>query len=466
MTIADTRTTPATRTIDVGYLARVEGEGGLHVRIKAGQVTDVRLEIFEPPRFFEALLRGRHFTEAPDITARICGICPVAYQMSSVHAMENAYGVEVGGQLRALRRLLYCGEWIESHALHIYMLHAPDFLGYPDAIKMAADYPDIVTRGLKLKKIGNEIMSLVGGREIHPINVKVGGFYRAPQYSELLQLEEKLLWARQASLETVRWTSTLDFPKMERDYEFVALRNENEYAINEGRLVSNKGLDIPISQYEQHFHEIHVPYSNALQSALHGHSYFVGPMARYNLNYDKLPPIAREAAKEAGLGPTCHNPFKSIIIRSVEVLFACDEALRIIREYTTPDLPSIEVGTAGAAQHATGEQQKVIRDSTEFAAESIGEIARTGFGCTEAPRGFLYHRYDLDAQGLISDAKIVPPTSQNQKAIEEDLREFVSERIDLPTEQLTWQCEQAVRNYDPCISCATHFLRFDIERTD
>ena len=294
----------------------------------------------------------------------------------------------------------------------------------------------------------------------------MGGFYRAPQQSELLQLEEKLLWARQASLETVRWTSTLDFPKMERDYEFVALRNENEYAINEGRLVSNKGLDIPISEYEQHFHEIHVPYSNALQSALHGHSYFVGPMARYNLNYDKLPPSPAKRPRKLGSAQAATTPSRALSFAASKCSLPAMKPCEIIREYTTPDLPSIEVGTAGAAQHPTGEQQTVIRDGTEFAAESIGEVARTGFGCTEAPRGFLYHRYDLDEQGLIADAKIVPPTSQNQKAIEEDLREFVSERIDLPTEQLTWQCEQAVRNYDPCISCATHFLRFDIERTD
>ena len=466
--------TPGTRTINVGYLARVEGEGGLHVKVRGRQVTDVRLEIFEPPRFFEALLRGRHFTEAPDITARICGICPVAYQMSSMHAMEDAYGAEVGEQipqLRALRRLLYCGEWIESHALHIFLLHAPDFLGYPDAIKMAAENPDVVTRGLRLKKLGNEIMALLGGREIHPINVKVGGFYRVPQSSELMQFEERLVWARQAALETVRWAATLDFPEMERDYEFVALRHEREYAMNEGRLVSNKGLNIPISEYERRFHECHVSYSNALQSTLDGHSYFVGPMARYNLNYDKLSSIAREAAREAGLVMPCYNPFKSIIVRSVELLYACDEALRIIESYTVPERPAVEVGSLrdGAIDQRpeTGhEREPIVRDGTEYAAKHRGNVARTGFGCTEAPRGILYHRYDLDENGLIVDAKIVPPTSQNQRTMEEDLRAFVSERIDLPTEQLKWQCEQAIRNYDPCISCATHFLRFDIDKEE
>jgi coenzyme F420-reducing hydrogenase alpha subunit len=433
----------STKTINVGYLARVEGEGGLNVKIEGDKVTHVSFEIFEPPRFFEAFLRGRHFSEAPDITARICGICPVAYQMSSVHAMEGAYGVTVGGPLRALRRLLYCGEWIESHALHVYMLHAPDFLGYQDAIAMAADYPEAVTRGLRLKKIGNDIMRLLGGREIHPINVKVGGFYKAPTMAELTALEEDLVWARQASLDTVHWAAKLDFPKMERDYEFVALRHPDEYAINEGRLVSSKGLDIAIPEYEEHFVEEHAPYSNALQSTLHGHSFFVGPMARYNLNHDKLSPIAREAAREAGLGTEVNNPFKSIIIRSVELLYACDEALNIIENYRRPAHPSVPVGGLG---------------------DEPGTVRR-GYAVTEAPRGILYHRYSVDAEEKIVDAKIVPPTSQNQKAIEEDLLQFVSERWNLSDEELTWQCEQAVRNYDPCISCATHYLRLKVERS-
>lgn len=213
------------RTIKVDYLARVEGEGALYVKVKNSTVVDVKLKVFEPPRFFEAFLRGRRFIEAPDITARICGICPIAYQMSAVHAMEDACGVKVGGPLRALRRLIYCGEWIESHALHIYLLHAPDFLGYADAIQMAKDYPEVVQRGLQLKKVGNDIMTLLGGREVHPINVRVGGFYRAPTKRELALLAERLKWARDAALETVRWTATLPFPEFEQDYEFVALRH-------------------------------------------------------------------------------------------------------------------------------------------------------------------------------------------------------------------------------------------------
>jgi sulfhydrogenase subunit alpha len=425
------------RTIKVDFLARVEGEGGLYVKVKDNRVVDAQLKIFEPPRFFEAFLRGRKFSEAPDITARICGICPVAYQMSAVHAVENAFGVRLDGQLRALRRLLYCGEWIESHVLHVYMLHAPDFLGYADAIQMAKDYPDAVKRGLQLKKAGNDIVTLIGGREIHPINVRVGGFYKAPSKRDLAPLAEKLKWARDAALETVRWAATLPFPEFEQDYQFVSLQHPDEYPFNEGRLVSNRGLNIAVHEYEDHFVEEHVAHSNALQSVMKGRgAYFLGPLARYNLNFNRLSPLAQESARATGIGTICRNPFKSIIVRSVETLYACDEALRIIDAYEPPDVPAIEVEPR----------------------------AGIGYGCTEAPRGMLYHRYEFDDEGVILNAKIVPPTSQNQKTIENDLREFVAERLDLPHEELTLRCEQAIRNYDPCISCATHFLKLELER--
>ena len=425
------------RTIDVDYLARVEGEGAIHVKIKGKKVTDVKLKIFEPPRFFEAFLRGRNFTEAPDITARICGICPIAYQMSAVHAMEDALGVKVDGQLRALRRLVYCGEWIESHALHVYMLHAPDFLGYQDAIQMAKDHPKEVQRALELKKIGNELVTLLGGREIHPINVRVGGFYKVPTKRQLVPLVERLKWARDAAIETTRLVGTFRFPKFEQDYEFVALRHPDEYPFNEGRLVSNRGLDIPVRDYENHFFEEHMEYSSTLHSVQKERGpYFVGPLARYNLNFDRLSPLAQKAARSAGLAPECHNPFKSIIARSVELVHACDEALRLIDKYEMPDKPAVEV-----KPHAS-----------------------KGCGCTEAPRGILYHRYRIDDDGMIVDAKIVPPTAQNQRVIESDLREFVSKNLRLSQQKLTWQCEQAVRNYDPCISCSTHSLKLTIER--
>jgi len=425
------------KTIKVDYLARVEGEGALHVTLRDGAVRDVELRIFEPPRFFEAFLRGRAYGEAPDITARICGICPVAYQMSAVHAMEDAFGVAVDPPLRALRRLLYCGEWIESHGLHIYMLHAPDFLGYESAIAMAREHQAEVERGLRLKKAGNEIVQLIGGREIHPINVRVGGFYRTPTRRELAPLAENLKWARDAALETVRWVAGFEFPDCERDYELVALRHPDEYPFNEGRVVSSKGLDIGAREYDEHFEERHLARSTALHSLIRGRgAYLVGPLARYSLNFDRLSPLAQEAARGAGLGPVCTNPYRSIVVRAVETLYACDEALRLIEGYEEPPRPAVP----------------------------LEPRAGSGYACTEAPRGLLYHRYGIDAQGTITDAKIVPPTSQNQSSIEDDLRAFLPGWLEMEDEALRWRCEQTIRNYDPCISCSCHFLRLEVER--
>ncbi|MBU6303463.1 MAG: nickel-dependent hydrogenase large subunit [Verrucomicrobia bacterium] len=426
-----------TRTIKVDYLARVEGEGALHLGIREGRVEDVKLKIFEPPRFFEAFLRGRHFREAPDLTARICGICPVAYQMSACHAVERAAGVTLPRPLRELRRLLYCGEWIESHCLHLFMLHAPDFLGYESAIAMAKDHREVVQMGLKLKKTGNDIGTFLGGREIHPINVKVGGFYKAPRKADFTPLAEDLLRAADAAEKTVDWVAALPFPEFAGDYEYVGLSHPDEYPMNEGRILSNRGLDIEVAEYEDHFEEEHVPYTNALHSIHRGHgAYFVGPMARYALNHDHLSPRTLAAASRAGLGKVCHNPFQSIIVRALEILYACEEALRVITEYEEPDSPDIPVTITEAC---------------------------TGWGCTEAPRGLLYHRYDIGPDGLISQAKIVPPTSQNQKQIEDDLRKIVPLALHLTDAELQWRCEQAIRNYDPCISCATHFLKIKKE---
>jgi sulfhydrogenase subunit alpha len=426
-----------TKTIRTDYLARVEGEGAMLVTIDGRKVSDVKLKIYEPPRFFEAFLRGRAFTEAPDITARICGICPVAYQMSSVQAMEQACGVEVDGQLRALRRLLYCGEWIESHALHVFMLHLPDFLGYESAIEVARDNPELVARALELKKTGNEVMTVIGGREVHPINVRVGGWYRVPRKRELAPLVEKLERARELALEAVRLTSGLEFPDYEHDYELVALGEPREYPIDRGRIVSNRGLDIAVAEYDEHFVEEHVEWSNALHSSLRERgSYLCGPLARFALGYDSLTPLTREAAEGAGVGPNERNPFRSIVVRSLELVYSADEALRLLAAYEEPDAPAIE----------------------------IEPRAGVGYGCTEAPRGILYHRYRIDDEGTIVDAKIVPPTSQNQRTIEEDLRGVVERSLEVPDDELTLLCEQTIRNYDPCISCATHFLNLEVER--
>jgi coenzyme F420-reducing hydrogenase alpha subunit len=425
------------RVLGNDALARVEGEGALRVEIADGRVTDVQLRIYEPPRFFEALLRGRSYTEPPDITARICGICPVAYQMSACTALEAACGIEVDGPLRDLRRLMYCGEWIESHTLHIYLLHAPDFLGYDSALQFAEEHRPALERGLELKKIGNEIVELIGGRSVHPINVRVGGFYRLPGRGQLAALRERLLRARGLARATVSWVAGFDVPDHRVDTDLVALTHPTEYAVMGGRLASTNGLNAGVAEFADHFVEHHVAHSTALHGRqLDGRTYLVGPLARFALNFDRLQPIARSAAEEAGIGPDCRNQFRSIVVRALEVLHACDLAVELIDGYEPPDRPAVDVEPREA----------------------------TGHGATEAPRGVLYHRYALDDSGAVTDAVIVPPTSQNQPAIEDDLRRLVEANLDLDDERLRVLAETLIRGYDPCISCATHFLDLTVVR--
>ena len=429
-----------TRTIRVGAITRVEGEGALNVTVRDGLVVSAELNIYEPPRFFEAFLRGRAVREVTDIVARICGICPVAYQMTAAHALEKALGVGVPPGVRELRRLLYCGEWIESHALHVYMLHAPDFLGFETGIAMAAAHRDVVERGLRMKKIGNRILEVLGGRAIHPINVTVGGFYRAPRVADVRSLLPELQWGVQAAVETFRWAATFDFPALEVDYEMVGLRHPTEYPMNEGDVVSTGGLNVPVGEYERRFEERHEPQSTALHSVTvpGGEPYLVGPLARVNLCFDQLSPGAKREAEAAKMALPCRNNFKSILARSLELITAFEEAVRLANEYRAEPTPSRAEVTP-----------------------------RAGEGChaTEAPRGLIFHRYRVGEDGLIAEAKIVPPTSQNQGQVERDLTAFLPGVLHLDDAEVARRCEHLIRNYDPCISCATHFLRVKIDRT-
>ena len=428
--------------LHVPTLTRVEGEGAMHVVVRDGVVDDVQLEIYEPPRMFEAFLRGRAHHEPVDITARICGICPVAYQMSAAHAIERLAGVTVDGPIRDLRRLLYCGEWIESHVLHMAFLHAPDFLGVDSGITIARDEPELMTEVLHLKKTGNRIMEVVGGRPIHPVNVRLGGFYRAPTRRELGALVADLERAHAAAVALVRWVAGFEFPsipdRLAEHTEFVSLRHPHEYPLNEGRIVSNLGLDLDVVEYGTRLREIHVEHSTALHATLDGdRRYQVGPLARWMNNVDLLTDSVRDLAAEVDIGEAETNPFRSIVVRGLETVWAVEEALRIIDGYVPPPEPAV----------------------------AVPPVAGVGAAATEAPRGLLYHWYELDDAGIIADAVIVPPTSQNQIAIEADLRDFVQSHLDLDDHALGHRCEQVIRNYDPCISCATHFLRFSSDRT-
>jgi coenzyme F420-reducing hydrogenase alpha subunit len=437
--LSDEQARPQTRTIKVEALTRVEGEGGLRVRLRGNVVEEVQLTIYEPPRFFEALLRGRPLEDAPDVTARICGICPVAYQMSSIHALENALGVAVSPEIRRMRRLLYCGEWIESHALHMHLLHAPDFFGLDSGLELASTCRDEFNRGLRLKKHGNELLEALGGRPIHPVNVAVGGFYRAPKKDHLQRLIPDFEWGLEAAVETVRWVAGFDFPEVERPYEMVALTHPDEYPMNEGHIASTAGPSAPVDQFEQTFEERHVAHSTALQSvrAVGGSCYYVGPLARVSLSFDRLSPRAQRIAEEVGFELPCRNPQKAIIARGLEVVHAYEEALAILKDYRVFQPARM------AYEYAGGE----------------------GCAATEAPRGLLYHRYQIDDEGRITFARIVPPTSQNQRQIEEDLRELLPSILGEDDRQTALGCERLIRSYDPCISCSTHFLKLTVERT-
>ncbi len=426
----------ADKRIEVPILTRVEGEGALHLTLENDQITDLRLRIFEPPRFFETFLQQRDWREVPDIVSRICGICPVAYQMSASQAIERAFGVETTPEIKALKRFYYCGEWIESHALHIHLLAAPDFLGYPDAIQMAADHPAAVRRGMHLQGLGNDIIAMFGGRPVNPVGVLPGGFFRAPSKREVRAMLERLQKALPEAEAMVRWTATLPFPEVRRDDLWVSLRPDHEYPMAEGPIYASSGLSIDTADFEQHYREFQVPHSTALHSLLDGKPYWTGPQPRLNNNLDRLPRESEWLIAETGIDWPSSNPFHSIVARGIELHVAIVEAIRILENYGTPPKPHVD----------------------------ITPRAGTGAGCTEAPRGILWHRYELDDRGKVLKATIAPPTSQNQAYIEADLRQTVMDNLHLDDDQLRQRLEADIRNYDPCISCSTHFLKLTVER--
>lgn len=427
------------RRFEVKSLARVEGEGSLRVRVADGRVEIAEFSIYEPPRFFEKLVRGRAIHEVPDIVARICGICPVAYQLTACIALEKALGIAVTPDIARLRRLLYHGEWIQSHGLHVHLLHAPDFFGVDSGITLAASRPDLVNRGLRLKDLGARIMEVVGGRAVHPINVAVGGFHKAPPAAAIRGLVPDLEWALAAAIDLIGEVSRFDFPGLPHDYDGVCLRPTTGYPLDDGRIVSTSGLDIDIADYERHFAERQVPWSTALHSVRLPDEtpYLVGPLARVNLCHERLPPQTRRAVDACGLELPLRLSAQSIVARAIEIAAACEDALAIARDAAADIVPCRVAWEPrpGAGSHAT-----------------------------EAPRGLLWHRYEIGADGLVRHAAIVPPTSQNQAMIEADLKAMLPTVLDRDDAAATFACERLIRDYDPCISCATHFLRLRIDR--
>lgn len=428
-------------TISVKHLTRVEGHGNISVKVRDGEITNLELAIVESPRFFESFLRGRPWREAPHITCRICGICSVGHTTASVHAMEAACGIRVTPQTDRLRKLILFGEELQSHWLHLYFLAVPDFLGVGSVIPLANTHPDVVKRALRMKKLANDICAVVGGRHIHPIAIHVGGVTHFPKPVELLELKRRLEASRADLREMVDLFATLAVPDFERDTEYLSLKDVGggEYAFYDGDIVSTKDPSpTPVSDYRERVIEEVVPHSAAKHCRTPiSETYAVGALARFNNNRDQLHPAAKAVANELGLEPICMNPFHNNTAQLVETVHCVEASIELIDELLT-----------------VGIKPEPLVPPTKFG---------RGAGSAEVPRGILFHEYGVDGDGMIDMANLIIPTGQNLANIEADMRALVPQLLGqgMDTEAITLRLEMLVRAYDPCISCATHFLDVD-----
>lgn len=417
------------KNIAINYLARVEGRGALNFKIeKDGKIENLQLRIYEPPRFFESFLIGRKYSELAELTSRICGICPVAHQITAIRAVENALGIEPSTQTKDLRKLLAISAHIQSNVLSMYFLSLPDLMGYESIIPMIKDYLDIVKRGLNLRKLGNDISDLIGGRAVHPVTAVVNGFTSLPSKNKLQVIKKRLKEAKQDAFDTVDLFSNLEIPIFKRKCEHIAISNKKEYAINEGRFKSTEGLDIDEMNYKDYIFEKQKYYSTALHSYVKERdSFMVGPLPRININFNKLSDDAKDTARRSSTKFSNFNPFVSHLARAIELVHDIDECIDIIDKNPIKD------------------------EKKEF-------VCKSGFGAaiTEAPRGSLYHSYTLDNNGIVKSADIVPPTAHNAYNIEKDLNQFIPQIEDSPLDEIKLKCEMLIRAYDPCISCSTH----------
>ena len=417
------------KTIQVDYIARVEGQGAINIDIRQdGKVKHLQFKIFEPPRFFESFLIGRKYDEVMELTSRICGICPVAHQITALRAIENAIGIDPSDQTKDLRKLMAISAHIQSNVLSMYFLSLPDLMGYESALAMAKSHMDIFKRALELKKLGNDITQIIGGRSVHPVTMLVNGFSSLPNKNKLQAIRKRLINSKKEAFETVDLFTNIEIPDFVRQCEHIAISDPKYYAINEGRLKSSKGLDIDEMDYRENIYEKQKAYSTALHSYIKDRdSFMVGPLPRVNLNYNQLSQDAKNAAKRTGVKFPNYNPFVSHLARAIELVHDIDESIQII-------------------------------DRLELKEEQRGISCKAGFGAaiTEAPRGSLYHSFILDNNGIVKKADIVPPTAHNAYNIERDMTEFVQNIIDLPLDEITLKCEMLVRAYDPCISCSAH----------
>ena len=414
------------KRIEIDYLARVEGETSIIIQL--GHSPAVKLKIFEPPRFFEGFLVGRKYDEVGDIVSRICGICPVSHMTTAIQAIENAMGIKVSPQTKILRKIMCISQITASHLIHLYMLAMPDYYGYAGIVDMRDNYDKQIKNLMKMKEVMNELTGLIGGRALHPVTHKPGGFTAIPSNEAFASVLEKLKKIRPLAKGVVKDVSQFGVPEFHSDSEYVALVGDGEYAVNEGRIISTKGLDIAVKDYYQAFEESEVNYAFAKKSTIKKRSSFmVGALARLNNKYDKLQSRTKTLAGEIGFKTPSDNPFHNNLAQSLEIVDGIERCIQLIK-------------------------------SNRFEDEDFRVKVKPGAGgsITEAPRGLLFHWYKINRKGVVEQANIVTPTSHNFRNIEKDLKKLVEENKDKEREQIIHLCEQLVRAYDPCFSCSVH----------
>ncbi len=420
-------------SINVHHITRVEGHGDIVVDVKNGEIVKCEWHVVEAPRFFEAMLRGRPYYEASHITSRICGICATGHATASLRATERALGVEVSEQTELLRKLVFHGEIIDSHVLHVYMLVAPDFFGVGSVLPLAASHPEVVKRALRIKKLAGDLCAMVSGRHTHPIAMTVGGFTHLPTEGELKAMRERLVDARADMDETIALLSTLPWPDFERETEYVSLQKDDEYAFIDGRIVTSDGFTYDLDDYRRVTNEYCVPQSTAKWTKHNRESYMVGALARFNNNYDWLHPRAQDAAEKLGMKPLVTNPFLNTAAQAVEMVHCVEDSIRIIDELL-----------------ARGIKEEPLYEFQGKGGEGVGSC--------DVPRGILFHNYIIDDDGLIQGANCIIPTNQNHANLQHDMEALLPQILDKPQEEIRLTLEMLVRAYDPCISCSTHLL--------
>jgi len=417
------------------YVTRVEGHGNIVLNTKNGEIEEIKFEIVEAPRFYEAMLRGRKWYEAADITCRICGICSWGHTTASLNAIENCFGITPSEQTIKLRQLGFNAEQLQSHYLHILYLVAPDLLGVGSVIPLAETHPEIVKLALRVKRLANDILCTIGGRHIHPVACKVNGFSHLPTVKELRSLQERLIASREDLRTIVDLLKTLRLPDFWRETEYISLTDHGqEYAYIRGDVKSSDGWRRPVSEYRDWLQEWVVDRSTAKHAKASRNAYMVGALARFNNNYEALCPQAKAVAEELGLKPINCNPFMNNIAQIVECVHCTEHSIKLIDEL-------LEMGLKPEDGH-----------------KNVKVRAGTGVGAADVPRGILFHEYTVAADGTITGANLVIPTGQNYANIEADMRAFVPQILDRPEAEIKLLLEMLVRAYDPCISCSVHLL--------